>query len=173
MGAAAAVMTLEELIACGARRVFEVGLAGGLQTFLQPGNIIVATEAIRDEGTSSHYLSPRVQVESSPALREKLTKHLSANHVKYCAGSVWSTDGVYRETIKKFRKFRDAGVLAVDMETSAVFAVAKYRKIEAASAMVMSDILAETGWLQAFEHDSVIGNAELLLKSVLQAFTAS
>ena len=100
-------------------------------------------------------------------------KHLTVGHVKYCAGSVWSTYGVYRETIKKFRKFRDAGVLAVDMETSAVFAVAKYRKIEAASAMVVSDILAETGWLQAFEHDSVIGNAGLLLKCVLEALTAS
>ena len=58
IGAAAAVMTLEELIACGVKRVFEVGLAGGLQTFLQHGNVIVVTEAIRDEGASSHYFPP-------------------------------------------------------------------------------------------------------------------
>jgi uridine phosphorylase len=173
MGAAAAVMTLEELIACGAKRVFEVGLAGGLQTFLQPGNVIVVTEAIRDEGASSHYFSPRVRVESSRSLRDKLAKHLNAKQIKYYAGSVWSTDGVYRETIKKFRRFRDAGALCVDMETSAVFAVAKYRKIEAASAMVVSDVLSETGWLQAFEHESVIGNAELLLRTALEALTAS
>jgi uridine phosphorylase len=43
MGAAAAAMTLEELIACDAKRVFEAGLAGGLQTFLQLGNVIVVT----------------------------------------------------------------------------------------------------------------------------------
>jgi len=173
IGAAAAVMTLEELIACGTKKVFEVGLAGGLQTFLQPGNVIVVNEAIRDEGTSSHYFPPRVRLESSPSLRDKLIKHLDVRQVKHYAGSVWSTDGVYRETVRKFRKFRDTGVLAVDMETSAIFAVAKYRKIEAASAMVVSDILAETGWLQAFEHESVIGNAELLLKTVLEALTAS
>jgi len=173
IGAAAAVMTLEELIACGTKRVFEVGLAGGLQTFLQPGNVVVVTEAIRDEGTSSHYFPPRVQLESSLSLRDKLIKHLDARQVKHYAGSVWSTDGVYRETVRKFRKFRGAGVLAVDMETSAIFAVAKYRKIEAASSMVVSDILVETGWLQAFEHESVIGNAELLLKTVLEALTAS
>jgi uridine phosphorylase len=166
-------MTLEELIACGTKRVFEVGLAGGLQTFLQPGHVIVVNEAIRDEGTSSHYFPPRVRLESSPSLRDKLIKHLDVRQVKHYAGSVWSTDGVYRETVRKFRKFRDTGVLAVDMETSAIFAVAKYRKIEAASAMVVSDILAETEWLQAFEHESVIGNAELLLKTVLEALTAS
>jgi purine-nucleoside phosphorylase len=59
------------------------------------------------------------------------------------------------------------------METSAIFAVAKYRKIEAASAMVVSDILAETGGLQAFEHEWVIGNAELLLKTVLEALISN
>lgn len=131
------------------------------------------TEAIRDEGTSSHYSPPRVRLESSPSLRDKLIKRLDVRQVKHYAGSVWSTDGVYRETVRKFRKFRDTGVLAVDMETSAIFAVAKYRKIEAASATVVSDILAETGWLQAFEHEWVIGDAELLLKTVLEALTSN
>jgi hypothetical protein len=51
--------------------------------------------------------------------------------------------------------------------------VAKYRKIKAASAMVVSDVLAEKGWLQAFEHESVMSNVELLLKIVLGALTAS
>jgi uridine phosphorylase len=152
VGAPAAVMTLEELIACGAKTIFEVGASGGLQTFLQPSNIIVVTEAICDEGTSHHYLSPNVKVESSPKLRSKLIKHLNERKIKHFVGSVWSTDGVYRETRRKFFKFRDGGVLAVNMETSAIFAVAKYRNVEAASAQVVSDVLSETGWLQAFGH---------------------
>jgi len=171
VGAPAAVMTLEELIACGARTVFEVGASGGLQTFLQPSNIIVVTEAIRDEGTSYHYLPPNVKVESSPRLRSKLIKRLNEGKIKHFVGSVWSTDGVYRETRKKFFKFRDGGVLAVNMETSAIFAVAKYRNVEAASAQVVSDVLSETGWLQAFGHEQVRENARLLVNAVLEVLS--
>jgi len=121
IGASAAVMTLEELIACGAKKIFEVGLSGGLQTYLEPGDIIVVTEAIRDEGTSYHYLPPNVKVESSIRLRNKLIKHLTEKKIGYFVGPVWSTDGVYRETRGKFRKFKSAGVLGVNMETSAIF----------------------------------------------------
>lgn len=171
VGAPAAVMTLEELIACGVKTVFEVGASGGLQTFLQPSNIIVVTEAIRDEGTSHHYLPLKVKVESSLKLRSKLIRHLTERKIKHFVGSVWSTDGVYRETRKKFFKFRDSGVLAVNMETSAVFAVAKYRNVEAASAQVVSDVLSETGWLQAFGHQQVRKNARILIKAVLEALS--
>lgn len=77
IGAPAAAATLEEMIACGAREIFEVGLTGGLQQFLKPGDIIVVTEAIRDEGTSHHYFPPEVKVESSEDLRERLLKQLN------------------------------------------------------------------------------------------------
>lgn len=171
VGAPASVMTLEELIACGAKTIFEVGVSGALQTFLKPSNIIVVTEAIRDEGTSYHYLPPKVKVESSPRLRSKLIKHLNEGKIEHFVGPVWSTDGVYRETRDKFFKFRDSGILAVNMETSAIFAVAKYRNVEAASAQVVSDVLSETGWLQAFEHQQVKENANILLEAVLEALS--
>lgn len=144
IGAPAVAMTLEEVIACGAKTIFEVGLSGGLQAFLQPGDIIVATKAIRDEGTSYHYLPPEVKVESSTRLRERLVKHLNEKNIKHFVGPVWSTDGVYRETRSKFRKFKNAGTLVVNMETSPIFAVAKCRNVEVASAQVISDILTET-----------------------------
>lgn len=173
VGAPAAVMTLEEAIACGTRTIFEVGIAGGLQTFLQPADIVVVTEAIRDEGTSHHYFPAETTVESSRKLRNELVRHLTEGKIKHFVGSVWSTDGIYRETRSKFRRFRDKGVLAVDMETSAVFAVAKYRKVKAASAQVISDVLTENGWLQAFHHQSVRGSTETLLKAVLETLSES
>lgn len=173
IGAPTAAFTLEEAIACDAKIIFEVGLSGGLQTFLHPSDIIVVTDAIRDEGTSYHYFPPEVKVESSVQLRTKLIEHLSEKRIKHFIGPVWSTDGVYRETRGKYRKFRDGGVLAVDMETSAIFAVAKYRNVEAASAQVISDILTENGWLQAFGHQSVRESTEALLKSVLETLSKS
>jgi uridine phosphorylase len=173
IGAPAAAFTFEEAIACGAKIIFEVGLSGGLQEFLKPADMVIVTEAIRDEGTSFHYFPPEVKVESSPQLRETLIKYLNERKIPHFVGSVWSTDGVYRETLGKFRRFRDSGVLAVNMETSAIFAVAKYRKVEAASAQVISDVLTENGWLQAFHEQSIRESVETLLKAVLETLSKS
>lgn len=172
IGAPAAVMTLEELIACGARTIFEVGTGGGLQDFLEPGSVVVVTEAIRDEGTSRHYLRTKLKVESSARLRDRLTDCLREKEIKHYVGPVWSTDGVYRETRGKFRRFRDRGILAVNMETSAVFALARFRGVEAASAQVISDILTEMGWVQAFEHKLVQENTNTLVKAALTVLSS-
>lgn len=107
ISAPAATMIFEEAIACGAAKVFEVGLSGGLQTFLKPGDMVVVTKAIRDEGTSYHYPPPGVKVESSTRLRELLIKCSNEGKIRHFVGPVWSTDGVYRETLNKFRQFRD------------------------------------------------------------------
>jgi uridine phosphorylase len=171
IGAPAAAMTLEEVIACGAETIFEVGLSGGLQPSMQPSDIVVVTEAIRDEGTSYHYLPLEVKVESSPRLRNSLIDCLDGEKIKHSVGPVWSTDGVYRETRGKFRKLRESGVLAVNVETSAIFAIAKYRKVEAASAQVISNILTENGWLQAYEHHSVLETTDTVLKAVLKVLS--
>ena len=66
-----------------------------------------------------------------------------------------TTDGVYRETRGKLRKYKSGGVVVVNMETSAIFAVAKYRKVEAASPQIISDILTEKGWLQASQRRKI------------------
>jgi uridine phosphorylase len=171
IGAPAAAFTLEEAIACGANTIFEVGVSGGVQSYLEPGDIVVVTEAIRDEGTSYHYFPPEVNVESDASLRKGLIEHLKLKNIRHFVGPVWSTDGAYRETRGKLRKFRDSGVLAVDMETSAVFAIAKYRNVRAASAQVISDVLIEEGWQIAFGHQSVRDSAEILLKSVLEVIS--
>jgi uridine phosphorylase len=171
IGASAAVATLEEAIACGAKTIFEVGVAGAIQSYLQPGDIVIVTETVRDEGTSYHYLSPGIKAASHTPLRSKLIEHLKEERVRHFVGPVWSTDGAYRETLGKFRKFRESGVLAVDMETSAIFAVAKYRGVEAASAQVISDVLTENKWALAFGHQSVIESMGTVLKAVLETIS--
>jgi uridine phosphorylase len=171
IGAPAAAFTLEEAIACGARMIFEVGVSGGIQPYLKPGDVVVVTGAIRDEGTSYHYLPPEVKVESDAVLRNRLIEHLKRRGIKHFVGPVWSTDGAYRETRGKLRRYRDRGVLAVDMETSAVFAIAQYRNVKAASAQVISDVLTENGWELAFGHQTVTESTEALLRNVLGAIS--
>jgi uridine phosphorylase len=171
IGAPAAVFTVEEAIACGANTIFEIGVSGGIQSYLEPGDIIVVTEAIRDEGTSYHYFPPEVKVGSDISLREGLIECLKRKNVRHIVGPVWSTDGAYRETRGKLRKFRESRVLAVNMETSAIFAIAQYRSVRAASAQVISDVLVEDKWQIAFGQQSVRDSANILLKNVLEAMS--
>jgi uridine phosphorylase len=61
IGAPVTCMVLEEVIATGAKEIIEVGIAGGIQPYLKPGDILVITGAKRDEGTSYHYYPPDVE----------------------------------------------------------------------------------------------------------------
>jgi uridine phosphorylase len=169
IGSPAAAMVLEELVACGAKKVFEVGCVGALQSALQPGDMVVVSEAVRDEGTSRHYLPQNVELESSLRLRDLLAEVLSEKKLQYRIGPVWTTDGVYRETRRKLLRLRGEGVLGVNMETSALFAVAKYRGVEMASAQVVSDVLSEDGWLPAFRHEPVREALRSLAECVVEA----
>jgi uridine phosphorylase len=171
IGAPAATAILEEVIECGAKKIFEVGLSGGIQHYLKPGDLVVVTDAIRDEGTSFHYLPPEVDVRSYVSLREKLSEYLDRKRIAYYAGPVWSTDAPYRETLGKVRGFRERGTLCVDMETSAIFSVAKYRRVQAASAQVISDVLTESNWELAFGHKAVVKSERALLKAVLEVLS--
>jgi len=169
IGSPAAAMVLEELVACGAKKVFEVGCVGALQSALKPGDMVVVSEAARDEGTSRHYFPQNVELKASLRLRNLLAGVLSEKGLQYRAGPVWTTDGVYRETKEKLLRFRRKGVLGVDMETSALFAVAKYRGVEMASAQVVSDVLSEEGWLPAFRHKPVREGLKALIECVVEA----
>ncbi|MCW4019975.1 MAG: nucleoside phosphorylase, partial [Candidatus Bathyarchaeota archaeon] len=173
IGSPAAAMVLEELVACGAKKVFEVGCVGALQPTLQPGDMVVVSEAIRDEGTSHHYFPQDVELESSLRLRDLLAEVLSKKRLQYRIGSVWTTDGVYRETKRKLLRLRGQGVLGVNMETSALFAVAKYRGVEMASAQVVSDVLSEQGWLPAFGQRPVREGLKALTECVVEALAGA
>ena len=171
IGAPAAAATLEEAIACGVKTIFEVGISGGIQPNLKPGDIIVVTGAVRDEGTSHHYLPSHVSVESDVGLRNMVIERLTRERIKHFVGPVWSTDAVYRETRGKVQRFRKEGILAVNMETSAVFAIAKYRNVRIASAQVVSDVLAENGWHIAFGDSLVKESTRILLRAVLEVIS--
>ena len=164
VGAPAAASVLEMLIACGAEKVYEAGVAGSLQPWLGPGEIVVVTDAFRDEGTSNHYFEPEIGMSSSPNLRDLLIQSLNRNEIKHQIGPVWTTDGVFRETRGKLQRFRGRGALAVNMETSALFAVAKHHNIDVASAQVISDVLSEQGWRPALKDPKVSESLRTLVK---------
>ncbi len=146
IGAPAITGIAEEMMAWGTKRIVILSLAGGLQPNLEPGSIVVCDRALRDEGTSYHYLPPGRDVAASPQLVAGLLDALDKGGMHPDRGATWSTDAPYRETKEEAELFQKEGVKTVDMESAGVFAAAQVRQREAASVFVVGDSLAGPRW---------------------------
>ena len=146
VGAPLAAGFIEEAIALGASRFIACGGAGSLAASHQVGKLIVPTFAVRDEGTSYHYLSHEEKAVPTKAAFNAVIATLQARGVDYeCAGT-WTTDGIYRETRKKIDDKRKMGCSSVEMEAAALFAVAKFRDVEMAQILYAGDDLSGEFW---------------------------
>ena len=146
IGAPAAVVLMEELIAFGVKKFLSIGEAGSLQKDLKLGDIVVCQRAIRDEGTSHHYLKSSKYAYPSASMLERTEEVLDDLGIKYHLGTTWTIDAPYRETVAEVRKYQKEGVLTVEMEAAAIFAVASYRKVEVGAVFTISDHLGELEW---------------------------
>jgi uridine phosphorylase len=146
VGAPLAAGWLEELIALGGRAFVAAGGAGVLVPDLAMGHVIVPTAAIRDEGTSYHYLPAGREVEPTPDAVTAIVAELDARAVPYVAGKTWTTDGFYRETRDKVTRRVAEGCLTVEMEAAAFFAVARFRGVSFGQMLYAGDDLSGDAW---------------------------
>lgn len=146
VGAPLAVGFTEELIALGCRKFVACGGAGVLNQELTVGHVVVPTSAIRDEGTSYHYLPPDQEALPSPKGLAAIEATLGKHHVPYVLGKTWTTDGLYRETRARMEKRKASGCLTVEMEASAFFAVAEFRGVDFAQILYGGDDLSGDQW---------------------------
>lgn len=146
VGAPLAAGFMEELIALGCRKFIICGGAGVLDGGLGVGHIIVPATAIRDEGTSYHYLPPAREVAASVEGVEAIEKVLQRDNVDYVVGKTWTTDAIYRETAAKIRLRQSEGCIAVEMEAAAFFAVAQFRGVIAAQILYGGDDVSSEEW---------------------------
>jgi uridine phosphorylase len=167
IGAPVAAVMLEDLIALGAREVISIGTAGALQPGMRIGDIVVCNRAIRDEGTSHHYLPAARHAIASPALTARAQVALDARGVPYTTGTSWTVDAPYRETVGEARHYRDEGVVCVEMEAAALFAVAQHRGAAVTSLLTVSDSLADLEWAPAFHADETLAGLETLFDAAL------
>lgn len=143
IGAPAAVAQLEVLASLGVREFLSLGTAGGLGPEQAPGDVVVLTRAIRDEGTSYHYTAPEVEVRPDADLTAALADALARCEMPHTSGWTWTTDAPYRETAEEITEYRRRGVLTVEMEASALFAAARARDVHLASAVVLDAVFPE------------------------------
>lgn len=146
VGAPLAAGHLEELIARGYRNFIVCGSAGVLDREIQFGKVVLCTSAVRDEGTSYHYLPAGFAVEPDEVATEVLAERLSRSGVAYVRGRSWTTDGFFRETPAKVARRREQGCLTVEMEASALFAVMRFRGVRLALVLYGGDDVSGTEW---------------------------
>jgi uridine phosphorylase len=146
VGAPLAGAMLEEVIALGCRKIIACGGAGVLDSAIAMGHVLVPTSAVRDEGTSYHYLPPSREVSADPAAVAAIEATLQAHGVEYLLTKTWTTDAIYRETREKVRRRRVEGCLAVEMEAAAFFAIARFRNVLLAEMLYGGDDVAAEQW---------------------------
>ncbi|SHK44659.1 Uridine phosphorylase [Pseudonocardia thermophila] len=146
VGAPLAAVFMEDLIALGVRRFVAVGGAGALLPELVLGHAVVVESAVRDEGTSFHYLPAGAVVDADPAGVAALCTTLDAAGVPYLRARTWTTDAVYRETRSRVERRRAMGCAVVEMEAAALIAVARYRGVSFAQLLLSADSLAGEEW---------------------------
>jgi purine-nucleoside phosphorylase len=170
IGAPYAAMMLETLIAWGARRIIFIGWCGAVSEQVKIGDIILPTAALVDEGTSIHYVEP-AKGESKPSLTmvSLVEQLLEDNRVGFHSGKIWTTDAVYRETREKVEDYQKQGVLAVEMEISALFSVAQFRQVELSALLVVSDELSSLKWRPGFRDKRFVKGHQTACRMVREA----
>lgn len=142
VGASAAVQIMDWLIAYGVKQVISAGSCGALID-LPENHFLVPSKALRDEGTSYHYLPPARFVETDLETRRVIEQCFRDKGLPYQECVTWTTDGFYRETKEKVLARRQEGCAVVEMECSALAACAQFRGVKFGQFFFTADCLAQ------------------------------
>lgn len=169
VGAPMAALTLEKLIVLGARKIVVYGWCGSLHPSLQVGALFSPTGAgVSEEGTSAHY--PLDKPYHDDVWQSLLVGALSKAGHQVHQGLMWTTDALYRETREKVERYSTQGVLAVDMEYTALRTVAAYRQVSLAAVMMVSDELFRQEWAPRFQFKRFRAESQRLLDQLCTFF---
>ncbi len=146
IGAPLAVGLFEEMIAIGCKKFIACGGCGVLDHEIAVGHLLLPVSAIRDEGTSYHYLSPSREVSADPKVLAAIESVLDRHQIEYLRTKTWTTDAIYRETPAKTAAYKEEGCLAVEMETAAFFAAAKFRNVPFGQILYGGDAVIPQAW---------------------------
>lgn len=183
VGAPFAVLVAEQLFASGCRALLSITSSGQVADLGPPPYIVLIDRALRDEGTSLHYLPPNAPAfapnpdaglldRMAQALAQAFPQH-SANPVTVHQGPTWTTDAPYRETQSAIDAARAQGVLAVEMEAAALHAFAAHHQVPVLCIAHVTNAMGQQGGLENgdFEKGEADG-AHTALRIVEAAATA-
>ena len=171
VGAPGAAVQIEVLTALGCRKYIACGGCGVLQKDIAIGHLIIPTIAVRDEGTSYHYVKPAREIVANERVVKEIENTLVERGVPYIKAKTWTTDAFYRETPTKIHQRISEGCVTVDMEASAYMAVAQYNKVDFGQLFYAGDCLAGPEWNHR-DWDSQTAIREYVLRIALDACMA-
>ena len=137
---------LEKLIAFGCKKFIVCGGCGVLDEDISVGQLLLPMKALRDEGTSYHYLQPNQFINMDDAVINKIKLILNSKNVTFKEVVTWTTDAIYRETLPKIKLRREYGCNVVEMECASFLAVAKFRNVELGQILYSGDDLSTNEW---------------------------
>ena len=143
VGAAAAVQILDWLIGYGVTEIISTGSCGVLQD-LPENTFLVPIKALRDEGTSYHYMKPSRFIDINTTALSAIKATLNNRGLPYTEVVTWSTDGFYRETKAKIAYRKAEGCSVVEMECAALAACAQFRGAIWGEILFTADTLADS-----------------------------
>ncbi|MBI3163317.1 MAG: nucleoside phosphorylase [Chloroflexi bacterium] len=128
VGASFAVLVAEEMFACGCELLISMTSAGQIVPKGSPPYFVLIEKALRDEGTSYHYLPPSQFSAINSKLLERLKGVFEKSQPPVFQGATWTTDAPFRETEMAIADRRSEGILGVEMEASALYAFAEAKR---------------------------------------------
>lgn len=169
VGAAFAVLVAEELFASGCRLLVSVTSAGQIVPDREPPYFVLIERALRDEGTSYHYLPPSEYSDADRGLIDLVTPCLSRVAIPVARGATWTTDAPFRETAEAIDACRARKILAVEMEAAALYAFAQARRASVLCFAHVTNRMARLG--DDFEKGEAAGTRHAL--EVISAATSA
>jgi uridine phosphorylase len=166
-GSPMTVELAEEFAAMGVKCMILMTWGGILQPDLEPGDIVVIDRAIRDEGTSYHYLPPAKYIEADSSLADQLVGFIQARGGKCSRGTTWTTDAPFRETIEEIQQYQSEDVKTVEMESAGLFTIGRIRNIPTVSVVVGMDKLAEMRWQVPERLSEILHSLKIVYASAL------
>jgi purine-nucleoside phosphorylase len=141
MGAPSAAIILEVLARTKVKNVIRLDFCGGIADDINIGDVVVSPTAIRGEGTTPHYFpgNENMDVGGNVNLSNHFVEQLKQANIQVHVGPVYSHDALFKEPESLLEKAKKFGAIAIDMETSTIYALSKLHDLSATSIMIISD----------------------------------
>ncbi|MFD1514785.1 nucleoside phosphorylase [Halomarina rubra] len=143
IGCPSAAIAVEELSRIGCETFIRVGTTGALQSDIEIGDMVVATGAAKNEGTSKRYESVEFPAVPDYDVLTNLVDAAEANGEDVHVGPIASDDAYYAETDEYVKAWEDGGILSVEMEAATVFTLARRKGLRAGAICTVDGNLVE------------------------------
>ena len=167
VGSSFAVLIAEQLFVSGCKMLISVTSAGVINPTKKNSKFILIEQALRDEGTSYHYLPASEKSIINPALLNTLTSFYNKTNLSIETGISWTTDAPYRETQSAIDEAQQQNAVCVEMEAAALYAFAKAKNKDVICFAHLTNTMAQTeGDFEKGEEMGSLDTLELIYQTM-------